>query len=415
MAKKRKKKSPAPSSEEFDFYDYEKDDESFLKEVPAPKKRKKKKKRSFWRKVLIIAVIAVCVYVLANVTSLTPANILQFINDTAAFSRAGEGAYPVDVSELNVISAAADRDRLVLLTDMSAVYYTSSGATLYSRQHGFASPRLSCAKDRCLIYDSGGSSLKIESAGKTLLEETLGSKILAADLSDSGVYAVATKSQGYNAEISLYSRSFVKQPFKWYTSDQEVIAVQVSPNGKLCAVATAAAEGGRLKSYLYLFDIRKVEQLAKLEYGGCLLLDLSFKGNSSVTAVGDTLVSFVEIAAPDAHKDLPFGDLSLETFYNGDASGIAMSFSRHGDAGSGKTVMYDPKGNLLFEGERDSRVSSLYVSKHYVTELTFSQVSMYDKTGKLVRREETGIDSYRVFEYNKNIIAIGNSKVEKYE
>ena len=77
--------------------------------------------------------------------------------------------------------------------------------------------------------------------------------------------------------------------------------------------------------------------------------------------------------------------------------------------------MYDPKGNILFEAERDSRVSSLYVSKHYVTELTFSQVSMYDKTGKLVRREETGIDSYRVFEYNKNIIAIGNSKVEKYE
>lgn len=413
MAKKREKKKATPSTEELDFDHFETDG-SFITEVPTPKKRRKRK-HSFWRRVLVIAVLAVCVYILANVTLLTPANIIQFVNDTVALARAGEGSYPVDVSEFNIVSTAMDRDRLVLLTDMSVVCYTSSGAQLYSRQHGFSSPRLSSAKDRSLIYDSGGTSLKIESAGKTLLEEALDNTILAADLSDSGVYAVATESEGYNAEVSVYSRGFVRQSFKWYTSDQEVVAVKVSPNGKLCAVATIAAEGGRLKSYLYLFDIRRVEQLAKLEYNESLLLDISFKGNSSVTVVGDTLVSFVEIDSPDNRKDISFGNLSLEAFYNGDDSGVAVSFSRHGDPGSGKTVMYDPKGNILFDAERDTKVTSLYVTRQYVTELSVSRISMYDKTGKLVRSEETGIDSYRVFEYNKNIIALGNSRVEKYE
>lgn len=319
---------------------------------------------------LILAAAIVLTVVILHFS--TPVGLIEWVQNAAAAAGPGDG-YPVSLSDEQPEEICVQGNEVLVLSDTLLEAYNKNGRQIYSRQHGFSNPAMDVSAARVLVYDRGGTGIKIYNNDRLLEDRRLEQSIYTAAIGRNGSAAFVTRADGYTAQVSVVDKDFAGV-YNWWSAEELVSAVALSDDGKRMAAAALRAEGGRYVSTLYLFDLTESAPVATLSYGTAVIAGLESRG-SRLTVITDASVSMVDwdcTGSPTAGQagrvDYPVADQLRQVYFGEDA--VLMVTGRANDDTASRVVLlgkdgsetasFSVEGNLKYAAAGDSYIYCLF-------------------------------------------------------
>ena len=200
------------------------------------------------RKMRITLAGAVAVVLIIAILSLIlPVGIMENLNNL--FAMVGKGGYPIELYGSQTLNAVSSGNYYYVLTDTNVNIRSNGGKEIYNISHGFSKPVLKTTSTRALVFDQGGVGLFVANLREKVIEREFENTILNAGISRCGTYAVAYHADNYASVVSVYNKKD-KLLYEWYSADETVNNVAVSPNGKKIAVSTVTASAGQFFTHI---------------------------------------------------------------------------------------------------------------------------------------------------------------------
>lgn len=278
------------------------------------------------RVILLAAVVLVIGLVILIGNLLVPAGLGEWMHNTVLTWGGGEGL-PLTVGDDAVKGLTTRGSLSFVLTDSHLYAYTTAGKEVVAIQHGYLTPVVDVAQTRTMLYDRGNGSLRIDTLGRNIVNEKYERSILTADLSDSGVFAVAFDDAEYASTVSVFNKSGSAPPLLQLSySGEDVTAVKLSPNGKTLATVTVRSQGGAFSSCLRLYTVKTGQKLC----------EETLSGSMGVTLIGTSSRVFMGSRS---------GLMSMEWDGDGRRNYDAANLNYvTGEGGKRLCVAFDPNG-----------------------------------------------------------------------
>lgn len=396
--RRAQKKRGALSLEDVPLEDY--GEEDLEPRVKVPRK---------WLRVaaiLLVCVIGMLCFVYRD--RLSPERVSAWVQDTLLGMGAGAG-YPAPIVGSEVLDTnfqLLDKD-LAVVSDTSFVSLNRTAKEIANRQHSFGNPILKIAGGNALIYNQGGSTLQVETRSQTVLkrdkENTLDQHILAADISDDGIYAVVTEASGYLSEMTVFPKKIaVDKPdeylYRYWFSDYYMNAIALNSKGNQAAVGGLNSKNGQLESALYLFDFSAgtlETKPADFIFPDAVILDISFLTNGNIAVICDKQVSIINPSTREK-TDYSFNQRTLSCFYVNKGSGVTLALSKSNDGRACDIVYINRSGEVKTEVSTPYKVISVAQNGDTLALLSGGYVYRYSTAGQQVSETEVGLDARKV-------------------
>lgn len=122
------------------------------------------------------------------------------------------------------------------LSDRQIAIYDTGGRTSYTGELAYSSPGI-CASDKyVLAYDRNGGDYSLYTTFSQAHTASTGYPIADADLSDDGIYVIASRSKEYFGVVEVYNGSF--QLMNKIQKNKYIAAVDLSADGKMLLIAS---------------------------------------------------------------------------------------------------------------------------------------------------------------------------------
>ena len=217
---------------------------------------------------------------LKNTELITYRNFYYFFKDLNASAEsvdvfAGDAvSYPTAEEQ----SFALYRDGLAVAGSESVTVFTAAGRQTVSKTIQYRNPIAEGAGRYLLVYEMGGRQYSLYNSYTQIFVGTSEFPIYGAAVSDSGMYALISRSEKYNAVIELYNSNF--RLINRYNKNGYVTDVAINADGTLLAIPSTDLQNGRLQTQVSLYEPYKTEG-ETLAVGQSLPLECAFstRGN----------------------------------------------------------------------------------------------------------------------------------------
>lgn len=400
MVGEKKKKEPAaqiPVEEDLDLF--------------GDHKPKRRVPRFVYR---IAVILLVCVVGLTLWVNRENISLEGFWNwaQTQIMGTGDGGGFPAPVTGRNVEkkNLLASGNQPAVVSDTELIVWNSTAKELTASQHSCRYPVLCEAGGRYLVYDLGGTSYRIVTTQKTLKKGQADEKIYAAAVSESGRWAVATGSQDYASELTVYLEDGSKQ-YRYRFVDARVTAVALSEDGSRGAVTAVTASQGAILSRLYLFDFSESDPVSVFESRDNCLYGVSF-GAGRVCAVGDRSALTLAFGAQKPSEYVYNGTLQ-DASLHGDRMVLAVaSYS-----GGSEIVEFDGGDSPVTRFSLGETVLSVDSSGTTLAVLTEGTIRTYlSGTGDKTAERPAGSDARAIAMGNAGTAyVLGNGEVRRVD
>lgn len=271
-------------------------------------RRRKHEKRLRTAALLVLVLAAVLAY-LGGLFA-PSINFLSEMLDTAQSAMfPGEG-WPLRNDTQNLLRGEGLVGGAVLLDQSDLVLYSPTAKELRRVPHGYADPALAVGNARVCIYNRGGKELKVESRSRNLLDKTYDYPILTVGMSEGGAMAVATKSERYLSEITVYDASFNENYF-CYLADEYPVSLHFASDGKRFAAACMQVSGGDFGTRLRFYDIREDNQVAEVSLPGAVVLDARYLDTKTILVASDRFLATYDCTTGEQRARYDYGGQTL--------------------------------------------------------------------------------------------------------
>lgn len=327
---------------------------------------KEVKNRHRGRKFAIaVILLAAAAAVALNWQSLSPSAAVMLINNLTG--GIGNSRFPVSYAQGEFCAAAPMAGDLAVVTDSAFILYSPLGRQLTLRQHGLENPAISASGGKALLYDQGGTQIKVESLFGETFSTTAPYPILSASVNSAGGFAFATSSHDYLSELAVFS-SGDRQIFKWYSSSARIISVSLSPNGRRVAALALSAENGDIKTSLYIYDVDQQKPDAVKNFDDVFLFSVQYRGADRICAVGDDRTMLFD-GEGNTVSTYSYGDKTLKSYDNAENQTV-LAFSRYGIGKESSLVELNADGSPTASCNVDSEIKSVTADGSCVAALT---------------------------------------------
>lgn len=341
---------------------------------------------------------------------LLPVGIFENVNNLLAML--GKGGYPIELYGSQTLNAVSGGNYYYVLTDTNLGIRSNNGKDILSISHGFTKPVLKTTATRALAFDQGGTDLFIANLREKVIEREFEDTILNAAISRCGVYAVAHNADNYSSVVSVYSKND-KLLYEWYSADETVNNIAVSPNGKKIAVSTVSASGGKLISKLYVFGYESANPLYTLDLGDSAVynIDTSLRsGFSVVTSGGFKFISWSKYKISEYTTELQI------TSFKANSNGMVAVSTLVGNKSDNKIAVFNSRGKKISEFSFHGIISDIQISRNHIYCMGESVVSIYSKNGELLRTAECDFSAVRIAVLSSYSVAvIKNDEISRLE
>lgn len=343
------------------------------------------------RKVRIfLATVAVVLVATLALSFILPVGIFENINNF--ISVLGNGTYPFDLYGTQTLNAVSSGNYYYVLTDTNVNVRSNNGKEILTISHGFEKPVIKVTSTRTLVFDQGGNNLFVANLQKKTGEKTFSDTILNAAISRSGTYAVAYNADNYASVVSVFDKNN-KLLYEWYSAEETVNNVALSPNGKKLAISTITASGGKLKSKLYVFKYDSANPVYTLDLGEELVYSLDSSIGSGFAVVLKNGFKFVNWSK---YESVDYStDLQISYFKSNSNIMVAVS-ALASNKGDNKVAVFNKKGKLISEFDYNGIISDIQISNKHIYCMSETLVSIYSKEGELLRTAECEFGAVRM-------------------
>lgn len=368
------------------------------------KKNTKRRRQS-----LIIATTAVVIIVLIIIINAAlPTGLIEWSQNK--FSGIGSGGgLPVSVSGDRIDDFRSRGSELFIMSESYMYAYNKSGKRITTVQHGYNSPRLELSSTRSLIYDRGSYSLRVDTLYTNFIDTQLDNKIITADICDKGYVAVATDSNDYSAEVTVYDSEF-KSLFRWSTASGQVSTLKLSPNGEYLAASVVSGKNGDYSSEINIFEIKSGSRIFTKEYGGSMFVRSS-ADNKYVTFIGvDNSVTLPYNGTSERNNDF----YRLEYFDSSRYENMVAAYHPDGDDRRYTVSVIGNDGVIKASLNLQGDVGRVCSDGNNIYTYNSGVINKYDFDGNKLNSYETGYEYVFITAFKKGVGVTHDMKLDYY-
>ncbi len=373
--------------------------------------RRKRNSQKAVKKVIIFALLISIIFAaLVIKETVSRENFAAGISDFFSSMGRGEG-FPLTIPGSQSVNVTALNNGAAVLTQTQVMVYSDSGKTLLSELHGFSNPRSSSVGNKTIVYDRGGTGVKVYSKTKLLFSETFENTIYGVFMSKKYI-AVVTASQSHSCEVIVYTTSY-KQIMKWSCASGRVTALSIDDTANRIFASVVDANGGDFVTTVYKLNVTKKEEESSVKLQGVLALYMKRDGRGT-EIIGDKRVVLVS------------SDMSVSTVYEYEDKSIFCFKAEE----NGKTILALSEGEndkanniiVLDSGKEEAIVLSV---DENIEALDFNSKNLvYISEGKLTtynfkkgetKSTEVDIDTFSIAMQSGDVYILGVTKLSKMQ
>lgn len=367
--------------------------------------RARRRKKRMRRMAIFVVALAL---LLAYITGIFGASIAVigdvFENVRIAFIK-GEG-YPVDIPVTKFKKSEAIGSNTAYLGETDLVVLSSSGAETLRIQHGYTNPAIATSNTRICVYNRGGTELQVESVTRTLFKQTFEKAILLANMSENGYLAVATKSVGYMAQVTVYNASF-EDLYIVYLTDTPML-ITFGDNSNQLAIASYIANGGALHTEINLYS--KGEPATKIYKENSLALQMHYLNSNELLVLYDDCIIVYNINSGEELGRYVYNGSTILRTDSTKGNNIAMVFGDEKQTALNKVVVVSEEMQEVLQIPVGVAVEDVLITRDRLYILTGTQVLKYDLKGELL--ETIDLENYGTqLIYSKKVLVITAKEV----
>ena len=275
-------------------------------------RRRKNERRMRRAALVLVALIAFFLY-LGGVFSAS-INLFSDLLDSARIALTPGEGWPEELKIDGLVDAQPISGGIALCGSSELVLYSSTARQLRSVSHGYADPGMAAGDTRVCVYNRGGNELRVESRSRSLFTQTTEYPILTAAMASGGTMAVATRSERYLAEITVYNPNF-EAIYYAYLAEYYPFLMQLSDNGRQLAVCCMKVENGAFGAQLQLYDLTKEgeEGTLSVTLADCVPLQMAYTSAGKLLVVCDSFTALYDPATGQQDARYDYGDSPLLT------------------------------------------------------------------------------------------------------
>ena len=340
---------------------------------------------------------------LRNTNLITYQNFYYFFKDLNASAEA------VDVFASDSVSyPTADeqsfvlyRNGLAVAGNQSVTVFTATGRQTVSQSINYKNPVAVGAGKYLLVYELGGTQYSVYNSYTQLYMGKSDFPILGASVSDSGSFALISRSESTNCTVSFYSDRF--KLLHRFHRNGFVMDVSLDAQGEQLAMLISNADNGRFLTRLEICDLRDQDDHAMktVEISDTLALSCRFTGYGVGVLCEDGFTFVNTNAEIEAYE--PFSAVNVVScFMNEEYSVFCLKKAPHSE--EKQLIVFDKKGKMLYNESVDDRLVSLAACDDTVFYCTSDELCRLELSSATVTRI-----SYSVGK--RQLLAVGHDEI----
>lgn len=386
--------------------------------MPSENKGRSRKKRKIGlsdKQMLIVKIISAIFVVLLLLfmaaEMLGIASVSQVSDSVRNFFATltpGDG-FPHKINSSSVRHMDVLNGNLFIVTDEKTISLDTTAKQVKGTQHTYSNPDLKINGGKAILFNRNDNRYRVENRTETLFtgETPEEEKIITCAIGSSGNIAIATLAESSTSKLTVLNKNYNEEVFVWNCAHDSIVAVSLSPNGKLVAVAVLGARDGEIYSKVSIFNFQYSTPVAEFEYPGTAMLDINFATNDNVVVIGDNKASFIKNL--EKEESLNYGTSALSAYTFSEDGDTVLVLSEHGSTNSEALTCYNSSFSVDFEEKYTSNVKSLYAADDKVAVLLDDRALVYRGNGNLYKEYEADVSAISIFNVGRNtyIYSIG--------
>lgn len=287
--------------------------------------------------------------------------------------------FPFSLDSSDDAEVEAIGSELAVLNETSFTVADSSNARLRFRDiHGYANPVMKISGDYAVIIDQGTDRYRLDSKSENIYKYNSENVIICADVSKSGIVALATTSNEAKSEIVVYSKA-CKEKMRYPVSYGYVTSVAIDDSSNRIAFAAVNSENARLKTIVYTMNINDEKPRAEFSYESSAVLDLHFS-SSDLFVVGNDFVSVIS-SLKDEAKVLEQGECRIISYCYSPSGELVAAYENYKGSSANSFAYIEPSGRIKFAFDTGEMIKDISTAKSNVTILTSDSIITYNLKG----------------------------------
>lgn len=386
--------------------------------MPSEKRRRLRRKRRFAltdKQMLIVkilsAVFVVLLLLFMAAEMLGIASVSQVSDSVRNFFATltpGDG-FPHRINSSSVKHMGVLNGNLFIVTDEKTVSLDTTAKQVKGTHHTYSNPDMKINGGKAIVFNRNDNRYRIENRTETLYsgETPESEKIITCAIGATGNVALATLADSSTSKLTVLDRNYNEEIFVWNCAHDSIVAVSLSPNGKLVAVAVLGARDGEIYSKVSIFNFQYSTPVAEFEYPGTAMIDINFTSNDNVVVIGNNKASFIKGLDKETH--LNYGTSTLSAYAFSESGETVLVLSEHGSTNSEILTCYNSSFAVDFEEKYTSNVKALYAADDRVAVLLEDRALVYRGNGNLYKEYKTDVSAISIFNIGRNtyIYSIG--------
>lgn len=324
-----------------------------------------------------------------------------------------EGKFPVLLDSSGEVTFDTAGNQLAVLSNVSYTVVNSGNANVqYSDNHGFANPIMRISGSYAVIFDQGTDKYRLDSATENIYTDRCKNPILCADVSNSGIIALATTSNDSKSEIVVHNKS-LKEKLKYNVNDGYVTAIAIDDSSSRIAFAAINSENAKLKTTVYTMNINDEKPRAEFVYEDSAVLDLHFS-SSDLYVVGSDFVSIIS-SLKDEKRVFEHGKIELVSYCYNSSDELVIAYADYKGSDEHKLAYITPSGKIKTEANAGAIIKDISASKSKISVLTSDDIVTYNTKGEEENRIAVD-DSYSsILQLSSSVYAKHHALIEIFK
>lgn len=312
--------------------------------------RRQKKIRRIVRRVVIFAVLALVLLLVYQKRDIWIPRLETIGARHQSHLNEGsltDGEFPLAVYGGSGYRAASMNGRLLVLSDTYLHIYDTNGNLESARQHTYGSAMLKTAGNYALIYESGGTRFRLETANSVRYEKSVTGSVIFGRVSENGQVLLVTTSE--TSACSLYVFNHKGQEVYHRSCVENITEANFNADDSGCYAVSIEAVNGILKSVVHAYSFSSETDLWSSQPLDMLVISVYNTSSGELFLLGDEAACYMTAGGavkstytyPDA---LLQGDCIGNTavlLLRNDEKRMDTVVMLHGDAASPVTRSYD--------------------------------------------------------------------------
>lgn len=371
--------------------------------------RRKKKRKKTVKKLVLLALLAVVLVVGYSYRHLLTAENLGAVwgNMTSNLQK-GEG-YPLDLgSGVPRDLQCSTMGALEVLTDSEIITYNKTAKQVKNIPHSMDEPQMKVRGGNTVVFDRGNREFALYSKTTQVYKKTAEMTIVDADVDASGNVAVATGSDRYLGQVSVYDRN-QQLVFGWSSSKEYILSVSMGSGGNL-AVACVNAVDGRVTTVVYALNIHREEELSCTEFPASLALQMRWEGSTIQLVCDDQVFALKKDGSLAGSTAFEGSVLAIGAIGGGD---YAVALGDNTQSHLNKVLLVGQKGQVKATVEVGREIVGVYASGGKIAVLGHSDLTVYKKDGTVLSTTDIGKPCLDLSGAGKTLFVQTNDSLEK--